>query len=97
VGDLRRVFTSSGQKIIPEGKDLTQVEFIVLTGGALINLNHTERIVEEYLNTNPRKLLPTKKVVILRDWDYTMASIGVLSLKYPEVSVHLLKKSLRIE
>mgnify|MGYP001011896634 CR=1 FL=1 len=97
VGDLRRVFTSSGQKIIPEGKDLTQVEFIVLTGGALINLNHTERIIEEYFASNHRKLLPTKEIVILRDYDYTMASIGVLSLKYPEVSVHLLKKSLRIE
>lgn len=97
VGDLRRVFTSSGQKIIPEGKDLTQVEFIILTGGALINLNHTEKIIEEYLTTNHRKLLPDKKVTILRDYDYIMASIGVLSLKYPEVSIQLLRKSLRIE
>jgi len=97
VGDLRRVFTTSGQKIIPEGKDLTQIEFVILTGGALVNLSHTERIVEEYFSSNHRKLLPTKKVNILKDHDYIMASIGVLSLKYPEVSERLLKKTLRIE
>jgi uncharacterized protein (TIGR01319 family) len=97
VGDLRRVFTSSGQKIIPEGKDLTQVKYILLTGGSLIHLNHTEEIVHEYLSKNPRKLLPNKHVRILRDQDYIMASIGVLSLKYPGVSVRLLRKSLRLE
>jgi uncharacterized protein (TIGR01319 family) len=47
VGDFRRVFTSSGQRIIPEGKDLTRVEYIVLTGGALINLHDTEEIVRD--------------------------------------------------
>ena len=96
VGDLKRVFTSSGQKIIPEGKDLTQVENIVLTGGALINLDDTEKIIHEYIRKNPTKLMPNKNVKIFRDFDYVMASIGVLSLKYPDISVKLLKNSLRI-
>ncbi len=96
VGDLKKVFTSSGQKIIPEGKDLTQTELIVLTGGALVNLVQTENIVKEYIKKNPTKLLPGKNVRILRDHDYIMASVGVLSLKYPDVAVELLKKSLRI-
>jgi len=97
VGDLKRVFTSSGLKIIPEGKDLTQVEYIVLTGGALINLDNTESIILDYIKKNPTKLLPRKNVTILRDYDYILASVGVLSLKYPEVATRLLKKSLRIE
>ena len=97
VGDLRRVFTSSGQKIIPEGKDLTQIDKIIFTGGALINLNNTENIVQEYFRKNQTKLLPSKKVAIYKDYDYIMASMGVLSLKYPEESMKLLKKSLRIE
>ncbi len=95
-GDLRKVFTSSGQKIIPEGKDLTQVETIILTGGALINLENTEDIVREYLVKNPTKLLPNKNVKILRDHDYIFASVGVLSLKYPDIAVELLKKSMRV-
>ena len=97
VGDIRKVFTTSGQKIIPEGKDLTQVEYIILTGGALINLEGTENIVYEYIRKNPSKLLPNKNVKVLKDYDYIMASLGVLSLKYPEIAFALLKKSLRIE
>ena len=97
VGDLRRVFTSSGQKIIPEGKDLSNVEYIILTGGALINLENTEEIVKEYIKRNPTKLLPRNNVQIIKDNDYIMASVGVLSLKYPDVAFELLKKSLRIE
>lgn len=97
VGDLRRVFTSSGQKIIPDGKDLSQIKRIIFTGGALVNLNKTEVIVQEYLKNNQTKMLPSKNVIIYKDNDYIMASMGVLSLKYPEESMKLLKKSLRIE
>lgn len=96
VGDLKRVFTSSGQKIIPVGKDLTQVEHIILTGGALINLEGTKNMVLEYIKRNPTKMLPSKSVNIYKDHDYIMASVGVLSLKYPEVAAKLLLKSLRI-
>lgn len=96
-GDLRRVFTSSGQKIIPEGKDLTQVRYIILTGGALINLEYTEDIVTNYIRKNPTKLLPNKHVTILKDHDYIMASLGVLSLKYPEEATRLLLNTLRME
>ena len=97
VGDLRRVFTSSGQKIIPEGKDLTQIKKLIFTGGALVNLDNTEKIVYDYIKKNQTKLLPTKKVNIYKDHDYIMASVGVLSLKYPEAAMKLLEKSLRIE
>jgi len=97
VGDLKKVYTSSGLKIIPDGKDLTQVEYILLTGGALINLENTEQIIFDYISKNRTKLLPRKNVKILRDNDYIFASVGVLSLKYPEIAISLLKKSLRIE
>jgi uncharacterized protein (TIGR01319 family) len=97
VGDFRRVFTSSGQKIIPEGKDLTRVEYIVLTGGALINLHDTEEIVRDYMKRNLNKMMPSGGIKILRDHDYIMASVGVVALKYPEIAYELLRKSLRIE
>lgn len=97
VGDFRRVFTSSGQKIIPEGKDLSRVEYIVLTGGALINMHDTEEIVRDYLKRNLSKMMPSRNIKILRDHDYIMASVGVVALKYPEIAFELLKKSLRIE
>lgn len=95
-GDLRRVFTTNGQKVIPEGKDLTQVEYIILTGGALINLDNTEEIVSEYIKKNPTKLLPNKNVIIKKDNDYIMASLGVLSLVYPNEAHKLLMNTLRM-
>lgn len=97
VGDFRRVYTSSGQRIIPEGKDLTRVEYIVLTGGALINLHDTEDIIRDYMKRNQKKMMPNGGIKILRDHDYIMASVGVVALKYPDVAFELLRKSLRIE
>ncbi len=97
VGDLRNVYTTGGMKVIPEGRDLTQVQTVVLTGGALIHLDDTESIVADYLRDKTKKLVPKGKVKILRDWDYIMSSVGVLSLKYPDEALALLKKSLRIE
>ena len=96
VGDMRKVYTSSGQKIIPEGKDLTQVLHIVLTGGALIHLEATENIIINYIKKHPDKLLPNS-VTIHKDTNYVMASLGVLSLKYKEAALSLLKQSLRLE
>lgn len=97
VGDIKKIFTSSGQKIIPEGKDLSQIKNIILTGGALINLENTESIISDYIKRNPTKLLPRESVGIIKDNDYIMASVGVLSLKYPDSAYKLLKKSFRIE
>ncbi len=95
VGDLRKVYTSSGQKFIPEGKDLTQVKLIVLTGGPLIHLEDTEKIVIDYIKNNPNKLMPKATVEIVKDNDYIMSSAGVLSLEYKSEAMQMLSKSLR--
>ena len=97
VGDMRNVYTTNGMKVIPEGRDLTQVQTVVLTGGALIHLEDTESIIADYMRDKTKKLVPKGNIKILRDWDYIMSSVGVLSLKYPDKALDLLMKSLRIE
>ncbi len=96
IGDLRDVYTSGGRKVIPEGRDLTRIQSIVLTGGALVHLENTQDIVKEYLKNRPKKLVPKGGVRILKDHDYILASLGVLSLKHPEATATLLKHTLRI-
>ncbi len=96
VGDYRNVYTTSGQKVIPEGRDLTQLQAVVLTGGALINLNDTEHIIKDYFKTHPNKMLP-KTIKVYKDHDYIMSSMGVLSLKHPDFAKKVLKKSLTIQ
>ena len=96
VGDLKKVFTINGYKVIPEGKDCTQVKAICLTGGALLYAKESEDMIRRYLNKQQTKLVPDSNLPIYRDHDYIFASLGVLSRVYPEKAKILLKKTLRI-
>ncbi len=95
-GQIRYVYGPSGRTTLAEGKDLTQVKYIVGTGGALTRLPHRTDImgrIAEYDETGMR-LFPTSHAKILVDNDYIMASLGVLSVKHREGAIKLLEKSL---
>ncbi len=96
-GRLVNVYTGSGKTTYAEGKDLTAVNFIIGTGGALTRLPHRKEIINNVLNKENRLLLkPGKNTEILIDNHYIMASLGVLSKKHPEAAIKLLKSSLEI-
>jgi uncharacterized protein (TIGR01319 family) len=97
IGDLRRVFTTNGMKVIPEGKDTTQVKAIFYTGGALLNSNQKDQIIKDYLSKSTSKLVPDINTKVYYDHDYIFASIGVLFHKYPDQAKELIKKSIRLE
>ena len=97
IGDLRRVFTTNGMKVIPDGKDASLVKSIFLTGGALLYATNPEKMVQDYLMKQSTKLIPDQHAKIYLDHEYIFASIGVLSLKYPEQAKILLKKTIRDE
>jgi uncharacterized protein (TIGR01319 family) len=97
IGDMKRVFTTNGFKVIPDGKDLSLVKAIFLTGGALLHANHPQQIVKDYLNKQQTKLIPDPNTKVYIDYDYIFASLGVLSHKYPEQAKELLLKSIRKE
>lgn len=95
-GQIRYVYGPSGRSTLAEGKDLTQVKYIVGTGGALTRLPHRKEIMERiapYDETGMR-LFPTAHAEVLVDNDYIMASLGVLSTKHRAGAVKLLEKSL---
>lgn len=95
-GKIRYVYGPSGRSTVAEGKDLTQVKYIIGTGGALTRLPHRVEIMEEIAKNNETGMLlfPTEHAKILVDNDYIMASLGVLSTKYREAAIKLLEKSL---
>lgn len=97
-GQIRYVYGPSGRATLAEGKDLTQVRYIVGTGGALTRLPRRVEILKEIPRHNETGLLlfPGDHAEILIDNDYIMASLGVLSRKYPEAALRLLEKSLGI-
>ncbi len=94
VGDLRRVFTTNGYKVIPDGKDLTQVKGIFLTGGALLNLEDQHQIIRDYLKSRQTKLIPDEHVPIYLDKHYIFASLGVLSRIYREETKKLITETI---
>jgi len=98
-GIIRYIYGPSGRSTVAEGKDLTQVKYIVGTGGALTRLPHRVEIMEEIAKHNETgmMLFPTDHAKILVDNDYIMASLGVLSKRHREGAIRLLEKSLGIK
>ncbi len=92
-GEYKEYYTGTGVKRFIDGKDLTEVEYIVLTGGALTNLDGVQ-IVKNALSKDSKKLLPLNAKIIV-DTEYIMASLGVLSKKYPDVALEMMKGSLK--
>jgi len=92
-GEYKEYYTANGVKKLIEGKDLTEVKNIILTGGALTNLNGVD-ILRKVLSENVKKLLPVEAKVYI-DSQYILASIGAISRKYPDFASILLKGSLK--
>lgn len=96
-GRLRHLYGPGGKKTIAEGKDLTMIKTIIGTGGALSRLpNRVEILKEIALSNKGNELLPSKEAKVVIDNNYIMASLGVMSKKYPKEALSLLKDSLGI-
>lgn len=97
-GHFINVYGTSGMTKLAEGKDLTAVISLIGTGGALTRLPNRLAIINRYLGEiDELSLKPKSTINILIDSQYIMATLGVLSLKYPEAAIHLLKTSLNIK
>lgn len=97
-GRIRYIYGPSGRSTVAEGKDLTQVKYIVGTGGALTRLPGRETIMKEIAKHNETGMLlfPSETAEILVDSDYIMASLGVLSKAHRDGAAKLLENSLGI-
>lgn len=97
-GKIRYIYGPSGRSSVAEGKDLTQVKYIVGTGGALTRLPHSRELMSRIASHDATglRLFPTSHAQILTDNDYIMASLGALSVKYRDSAAKLLEKSLQI-
>ncbi|NBI06730.1 GlmL-related ornithine degradation protein [Senegalia massiliensis] len=96
-GKFRALYGASGKKTVAEGKDLTNIKYIIGTGGALTRLPNRVEIMKSIAKSNKGDdLFPTSEASVLVDNNYIMASLGVLSTEYSEAALKLLKQSLEI-
>jgi len=94
-GQIETVYTPQGPVSVQTGKDLTTVSQLILTGGAIVHNPQGEQIAKGALfhDQLPTSLRP-KKAKIYIDQSYILASMGLLSQKYPDIVLTLMKKEL---
>ena len=95
-GRIYETYTMMGQTFVQEGKNLTRVKQIVVTGGSLIHTERTEEIARcaLYSTAHPESLRP-KKADVWVDRKYIIAAMGLLSSYYPDAALRIMKKELR--
>jgi len=94
-GRLAHIYGVLGRRTIASGKDLTAVQNIIATGGALTRLPDRAKIMADLrdLNRGGEMLYPKLgKMNIREDGRYIMAAIGVLSRQFPDAAVELAKR-----
>jgi uncharacterized protein (TIGR01319 family) len=94
-GTMEETYTLMGKTYLQEGKNLTGVKNIVVTGGSLIHTKRTEEIASHalYSPLQPMSLRPMKADVWV-DRTYILAAMGLLSGYYPGVALRIIKKEL---
>ena len=84
-----------GISYIQTGKDLTDVKKVVVTGGAIIHTKRTAQIASHALfNPIDAFSLRPKDADIYVDRKYILAAMGLLSTKYPDTALRIMKKEL---
>lgn len=94
-GTIEETYTMMGLTYVQEGKNLTRVKNIVVTGGSLIHTKRTEEIAANalYSPAQPASLRP-KEANVLVDRTYILAAMGLLSSYYPQTALRIMKKEL---
>ena len=94
-GTMEETYTLMGKTFLQEGKNLTNVKNIVVTGGSLIHTRRTAEIASHalYNPMHPMSLRPMKADVWV-DRTYILAAMDLLSGYYPGVALRIMKKEL---
>ncbi len=94
-GTIGETYTMMGKTYVQEGKNLTDVKQIVVTGGSLIHTQETAKIASYamYSPAQPESLRPMAADVWV-DRAYILSAMGLLSAYYPQAALRIMKKEL---
>lgn len=89
------IYTIEGATVVQIGKDLSEVNYIIGTGGPLVHAKNPKMLLGEaiYSASNPTSLRP-KKPKFLLDCNYVLSAMGLLATHYPKTALRIMKKSL---
>ncbi len=93
VGFIEEAYSPMGKIFIQTGKDLTDIKYIIGTGGSVINSLDAKYVLSAALaKGNEPNLLKPKNSELLLDKRNILASMGLLSKMYPSLAVKMMKK-----
>ena len=94
-GHLEVVFTPLGERYMQTGKDLSDVKWLIGTGGPVIASKDPAAILSEasFSEQEPLSLRPRKAKCLL-DAKYILSAMGLLSQKLPDVALKIMKNEL---
>lgn len=94
-GKYEMVYTPFGQVFSLIGKDLSAVPYVIGIGGAIINAENPQYILEGAKRKKDDLLFakPTKPEYLI-DKKYIFASMGLLSSEYPDLALELMKNEI---
>lgn len=96
VGKMEEVYTPMGLVYNQTGKDLTKIEYVIGTGGVLVNSKDPKKILSKVKGNNKTYLeLRPENPRYLLDKDYILASMGLLSEINPLLALKIMKKHLK--
>lgn len=94
-GTMQETYTMMGLTYVQEGKNLTQVKKILVTGGSLIHSKQAAQIAAHALYSPMKsESLRPKEAQILVDRSYILAAMGLLASRYPKTALKIMKKEL---
>ena len=94
-GSLEVVFTPIGERYMQSGKDLSDVKWLIGTGGPVITSKDPAAILSEagYSDQEPLSLRPRHAKCLL-DHKYILSAMGLLSQRLPDVALKIMKNEL---
>lgn len=96
VGKMEEVYTPMGLIYNQTGKDLTRIEYVLGTGGVLVNSKNPVKILSKVKQDQKKYLeLRPENPKYLLDADYILASMGLLSEIDPLLALKIMKKHLK--
>lgn len=92
VGHIEVVYTPLGSMYYQTGKDLSDIKYVIGTGGVLISNKDAKKILRQ-VNKKSNKALELRpnNPSYLLDKSYILASMGLLGQKYPKLALKLMK------
>lgn len=97
-GRIKFMYGPGGRIRVARGKDLTQVRYIIGTGGVLTRLPRGKELLEAVRGRpDPSFLGPKVEAQVLLDHEYIMAAVGVLAESHPQAAVQLMLASMGLD